>query len=131
VWARDARALRGSPRSGASSAPPEYDPLGGNPLGTPFTPAIFNLFDPWTNQHESSTNFGIHAGKRRDSIARGEALFNSKPINIIGVAGLNDELNLAVIPGTCGTCHDSPNVGNHSLAVALNIGVGDLDSRWT
>ena len=104
------------------------DPLGGNPLGTPFKPAIFNLFDPWTNQHESSTNFGVHVGKRRDSIARGEALFNSKPINITGVAGLNDELNIAVIPGTCGTCHDSPNVGNHSLAVALNIGVGDLDS---
>jgi cytochrome c peroxidase len=33
-----------------------------------------------------------------------------------------------VIPGTCGTCHDSPNIGNHSVAVPLNIGVGDLDS---
>jgi len=55
-------------------------------------------------------------------------LFNSKAINITGVGGLNDDLNLAVIPGTCGTCHDSPNVGNHSIAVSLNIGVGDLDS---
>jgi hypothetical protein len=89
---------------------------------------IFNLFGPWTNTHESSTNFGVHAGRRRASIARGEVLFNSKPINITDVAGLNDELNLAVILGTCGTCHDSPNVGNHSLAVPLNIGVGDLSS---
>lgn len=103
------------------------DPLGGNPLGIPFTPVIFDLFDAWTNQHESSSNFG-YADQRRASIARGEALFNSKPINITGVAGLNDELNLGVIPGTCGTCHDSPNVGNHSLALAVNIGVGDLDS---
>ena len=131
--ALDAGRAAGGPAELARKTKPAFfiginDPLGGNPLGTPFTPVIFNLFDPWTSQHESSTNFGEHAGRRRASIARGEALFNSKPINITGVAGLNDELNLAVIPGTCGTCHDSPNVGNHSLAVALNIGVGDLNS---
>ena len=55
-------------------------------------------------------------------------LFNSKPIQITNVAGLNDDLNLATIPGTCGTCHDSPNVGNHSVSLPLNIGVGDLNS---
>ena len=26
----------------------------------------------------------------------------------------------------CGTCHDSPNVGNHSVSAPLNIGVADL-----
>jgi cytochrome c peroxidase len=36
-------------------------------------------------------------------------------------------LNLATLPGTCGTCHDSPNVGNHSVSAPLNIGVGDLN----
>ena len=61
-------------------------------------------------------------------ILRGQTLFNSKPIQIVGVGGLNDDLNVAVIPGTCGTCHDSPNVGNHSVSAPLNIGVGDLDS---
>jgi cytochrome c peroxidase len=35
----------------------------------------------------------------------------------------------AVIMGTCGTCHDSPNVGNHSLSVPLNIGVTDASRR--
>ena len=39
---------------------------------------------------------------RRASIARGEAVFNSKAINITGVAGLNDALNTAVIPGRAG-----------------------------
>jgi hypothetical protein len=95
------------------------DPLGGNPRGTPFTPVIFNLFDAWANAYPDD---------RRASIRRGETLFNSKPINITGVAGLNDDLNLASIPGTCGTCHDSPNVGNHSVSAPLNIGVGDLSS---
>jgi cytochrome c peroxidase len=66
--------------------------------------------------------------KRRTSISRGQVLFNSKPIQITGVAGLNDDLGLAAIPGTCGTCHDAPNVGNHSIAIALNIGVGDMTS---
>jgi len=79
---------------------------------------IFELFDAWAGGQ----------GGRRASIARGQTLFNSKPINIIGVAGLNDDLNLASIPGTCGTCHDSPNVGNHSVSAPLNIGVGDVNS---
>jgi cytochrome c peroxidase len=32
------------------------------------------------------------------------------------------------IAGTCGTCHDTPNIGNHSLPVPLNIGVANLNS---
>lgn len=100
------------------------DPLGGNPRGTPFTSVIFNLFDAWSNLNGP----GNSQNSRRASIARGQALFNTKPITITGVAGLNDDLNLPSIPGTCGTCHDSPNVGNHSVAAPLNIGVADLTS---
>jgi cytochrome c peroxidase len=29
------------------------------------------------------------------------------------------------LQGTCGTCHDTPNVGNHSFPTPLNIGTGD------
>jgi cytochrome c peroxidase len=97
------------------SFPPSF---GFNPLGTPFTPLIFNLYDAWTNSQFP----------QRASIARGQALFNSKPINITRVAGINDVLNLASLQGTCGTCHDSVNVGNHSVSAPLNIGAGDLDS---
>jgi hypothetical protein len=107
------------------------DPLGGNPHQTPFTPAIFNLFAAWVNPQ--SHGDGDHDGggdvsNQRASIARGQILFNSKPIQITNVAGLNDDLNVAVLPGTCGTCHDSLNVGNHSVSAPLNIGVGDLNS---
>ena len=103
------------------------DALGGDPHGVPFTPVIFGLYDAWANPpgHDGEEDY---QAARRASIARGQALFNSKPINITGVAGLNDDLNLASIPGTCGTCHDSPNVGNHSVSAPLNIGVGDLNS---
>jgi hypothetical protein len=104
------------------------DPLGGNPSGASFTPAIFNLFDAWASPARQSDHDDDPGAARRASIGRGQALFNSKPINITGVAGLNDDLGIASIPGTCGTCHDSPNVGNHSLPVPLNIGVADVNS---
>jgi cytochrome c peroxidase len=98
------------------SFPPSF---GLNPTGAPFSPNIFNLFTAWVNSQSSS----------RASIARGEALFNSKPITISGVAGINDVVGLpASFSGTCGTCHDTPNVGNHSVSAPLNIGVADVTS---
>jgi len=97
------------------------DPLGGNPQGTPFTPVIFNLFDAWAAKGSG----GSDAAAKRAQIARGQALFNSKPIDITGVGGLNDDLGLPVIPGTCGTCHDALNAGDHSVSAPLNIGVSD------
>jgi cytochrome c peroxidase len=90
--------------------------FGFNPTSALFNPAIFNLFDDWAGSRS----------KARASIARGQALFTSKPITIAGVAGINDVPGLPLsFTGSCGTCHDSPNVGNHSVAVALNIGLTD------
>lgn len=39
--------------------------------------------------------------------------------------GLNDALGVPAISGFCGTCHNSPNVGNHSVKLPLNIGVAN------
>jgi cytochrome c peroxidase len=99
------------------------DPLGLNPFKTLFNPVIFTLFNAaWVNASSGD------AAVRRGSILRGQTLFNSRTINITGVGGLNDATGLPLIKGTCGTCHDSPNVGNHSISAPLNIGVGDLTS---
>lgn len=89
-----------------------------NPFNTPFNPAIFDLFDAWTNSQNAY----------RASIARGQIVFNTKAINITGVAGINDVLGIQSLSGSCGTCHDTPNVGDHSFPAPLNIGVGDLTS---
>ncbi len=98
------------------SAQPFYiginDALGGDPTGAPFNPSAFTLYSNWAN----STN------PNRQAVARGETLFNTLPISITGVGGLNDALGQPVINGTCTTCHDSPNVGNHSFSVPLAIG---------
>ena len=91
-----------------------------------FSSAIFNPFDAWASMPASSP---------RASVARGQAIFNSKTINITGVAGINDPASvggllangISSLQGTCGTCHDTPNVGNHSFPTPLDIGTGDPD----
>jgi len=99
------------------------DVLGADPTLAAFNPAAMSLFAGWLPQQGNS------GGAARTSIARGEQLFNSKPIAITGVGGLNDALGLPVIAGTCTTCHDAPNVGNHSVVLPINIGTADASRR--
>ena len=96
------------------------DSFGGDPSGAPFNPVTFDIFQNWTDPADSA-----HEGAR-EAIARGEKLFNTLVIPITGVAGINDALGQPVLMGTCTTCHDTPNAGNHSLSVPLNIGVTDF-----
>ena len=92
--------------------------------GGSFDAAIFDPFKAWASFPD---------GSPRAAVARGQAIFNSKPINITGVAGINDDVSagglvgggVPSLQGTCGTCHDTPNVGNHSFPTPLNIGTGD------
>src|SRR5262245_53625406 len=88
----------------------ENDPVGLNPTGPPFDPNIFDLYKPWLGLKSD----GEEAQYRR-SVARGEEVFNTTKINITGVTGLNDVLNLPSFAGSCGICHDARNVGNHSV----------------
>ena len=107
-----------------SGLPPSF----GNPKGLPFTSKIFDLYRAWISIGGSEDeDEGIV--ERRRSVARGEELFNNTPINITGVAGLNDALNATNIPGFCGTCHDTPDVGNHSNRLPINIGIANGGSN--
>lgn len=117
------------------------DSLGLNPKSTTFTPTVFTLFGALARQVGQPNRPGPGgpggpglappppppppAPGPQASIARGEVLFNTRPINITGVGGLNDVLAQPSIAGTCSTCHDSPNVGNHSIGTPLNIGVSN------
>lgn len=96
------------------------DPLGGNPKGLPFTSQIFDLYQAWNGL----SGFG-EVTAARQAVARGEALFNNTPITITGVAGINDLPGLTTVSGFCGTCHDAPNVGNHSVKLPINIGIAN------
>ncbi len=102
------------------------DPLGLNPTKVSFSPTIFKIYSKWL--HIDEGDFDEHTAARR-SIARGEHLFNTLNIPITDVGGLNDVLSQPVINGFCGTCHDSPNVGDHSVPAPLNIGLVDVSRR--
>lgn len=91
------------------------DSLGNDPTGAKFNPNVFTLFSAWATSDSAY----------RQSVARGEDLFNHYPIQITGVGGLNDALGKTSIAGSCSTCHDAPGVGNHSFSVPLNIGTTD------
>jgi hypothetical protein len=91
------------------------DVLGADKTGAPFDPNAMTLYTAWTGSRE----------RRRAAIARGAALFNATRISITGVGGVNDDLDVPVILGSCTTCHDAPNVGNHSVALPIDIGLTD------
>ena len=98
------------------------NPFGANPMSTPFDPHIFNLFEAWATPIKTGSKA---VRELRQSIERGEQIFNTRIFTISGVAGLNDVLGQASITGTCGTCHDTPNLGSRSVDGTLDIGTSD------
>ncbi len=101
-----------------------------DPLKPGFTNTSFDIFAAWepTSRRYASLTPGQQA------IGRGEALFNDTRFVIHDVPGLNsvpgdplynpaDPLAGRDIVGGCAVCHNNPNVGNHSTALAINIGV--------
>jgi len=64
--------------------------------------------------------------KNRGEVGDGENIFYTKPFAMSNVPGLNDVLGQAVVMGTCTTCHNTPDVGNHSLPRFFNTGVSNV-----
>ena len=99
----------------------------------PFTPIVMTLYDNWRMALPDGANGNRKAAGQtaagRRAVERGQALFNTKPFMIRGVRGLNDALNLDTIPGTCTTCHNAPNAGDHSVPLPLDIGLTDASRR--
>ncbi len=117
-----------------------YSP-GINTPGTPgFNPQVFTLFGAWeaTGGGPVLPPSGGGRGGRpgpptrpdpgaaaRQSVARGERLFNSRQFTVTGVAGLNDSPATASLRVTCSGCHNTPNVGSFSQPRLFNLGLAD------
>lgn len=117
----DKKGVTGGPDYLLSTVRPAFY-VGINDTFSPsFDPVVFDLFQSW----ETSAPNALAA-----SVARGEALFNTRTFTIRDVPGLNgpDDASQAPMTGTCSTCHDTPNVGNHSVGLALDIGVTAPDA---
>ncbi len=93
--------------------------VGDSKTGQPFNPNAFTQYKEWLDSPNPN----------KAQIARGEQLFNNFPILITGVKGLNDLPGMSAFTGSCTTCHDSPNVGNHSVALAIDIGITDYPAK--
>jgi cytochrome c peroxidase len=97
-----------------------------DPLTPGFDSRAFTLFDPWLTLGSAAAD---PTSAARAAVARGQEIFNTRPISIRGVRGLNDALGIETIRGTCTTCHNAPNVGDHSVPLPLDIGVADAALR--
>lgn len=105
------------------------DVLGADPDGIAFDETSMTLFASWEgggNPYGDEDGRGQPGrGAARSDIAAGEVLFNTAPLTISAVRGLNDNAalgNPVSFKGTCTSCHDTPNVADHSLPLPLDIG---------
>jgi len=136
VWDENAKRLHAADAKGGPEAIFDQafyyginDNLGDYQTQAPFTPSVFNIFDAWRDLRGGGST---HEARR--AVARGQVIFNSKPFTISGVAGLNFNSPFnpplpASFQGSCTTCHDAPNSGNHSIVAPLNIGLADASRR--
>jgi cytochrome c peroxidase len=102
------------------------DLFGDSQTGAAFNPDVFTIYDAWKGLTGGGEN------DARGAVARGQELFNTKLIRISDVGGINDEAafgNPTVVNGSCTTCHDTPNSGDHSVPAPLNIGIADASRR--
>jgi hypothetical protein len=93
-------------------------------LPLPTGPGTFALFDAWQTLPANAD----HAAER-ESISRGEQIFNTRKFTISGVAGLN---NIPGIPspltGVCAGCHSQVDAGNSNRPDAqFDIGIASSE----
>jgi hypothetical protein len=101
------------------------DPLGGDPGGAAFNADAMTLYARWAKLAPAANLLQMLRDAARREIAAGEVLFNTLPMTIKNVRGLNDNVALGKptsFIGHCSTCHDTPNIGDHSLPLPLDIG---------
>jgi cytochrome c peroxidase len=126
----DARGANGGAQYLAEVVAPAFAVGVNDPLQPGFSNADFTIYQAWepTSPHSRSLD------PLQKAIGRGEAIFNNTTFVIHDVPGLNsaptnplynpaDPLAGQDLRGGCAVCHNSPNVGNHSSPLAINIGV--------
>jgi cytochrome c peroxidase len=95
------------------------DILGGDPTGKKFNGNVFDLYNAWAGSSNA----------QQASINRGQTIFNTAPMKVSNVRGVNDSSafgNTPVVTFTCSVCHDTPDVGSHSVSLPMDIGTGRI-----
>jgi hypothetical protein len=126
----EGKGAHGGARYLADTVAPAFAVGVNDPLKPGFTNADFDVYAAW----EPGSADYASLNRLQRSIGRGEALFNQTTFVIHDVPGLNsapgnplynpaDPLAGQDITGGCAICHNSPDVGNHSTSLPINIGV--------
>ncbi|MGC1728566.1 MAG: hypothetical protein WA747_04205 [Steroidobacteraceae bacterium] len=113
-----------------NTAAPAFSIGVNNPLSPPFTNAVFTIYSAW----EPTSPEYRRLPPVEQAIGRGEALFNNTTFVVHDVPGINsvpsdplynpaDPLAGQDVVAGCGLCHNSPNAGDHSTSLPINIGV--------
>lgn len=124
-----APASRRAPPPHAVAPPPRFD-----------VTAVFRYFRPWLRPPAPGKT---PQQLKRESIARGEKIFNTRPFTISNVPGLTDKDDSSLsrrgrhlsasadtpIRGTCATCHNVSSVGSSQKPLLLNTGLADGSLR--
>lgn len=98
-----------------------------------FDTNVFTFYQSWLPPPASRCGQPPHPpvspSPEQQSVARGEALFNTRQFEIRGVAGLNDVVGKTSIRGTCSSCHSAPAIGSNALPLLMNTGISDGSLR--
>ncbi|HSD40145.1 MAG TPA: hypothetical protein VLC92_21775 [Rhodocyclaceae bacterium] len=84
---------------------------------------VMQLFTNWLSNAGTKD---ATAKAARESIARGEKIFNTRTFTMVDVQGTGTN---PVTGATCTNCHSTPQVGSLSQANLFNIGVSDEANR--
>lgn len=95
-----------------------------DPAAPGFNRKVFDIFDAWET-FDVNDNHGDCVAQARAQIYRGQEVFNFNEFDISGVTGFNDVVGQDPYRGTCSTCHNTPNVGGHSVIRMMDIGTAD------
>lgn len=91
-----------------------------------FDEQVFKLFDSWIVTTAAPAPAATRA---RQSITRGQDIFNNHQFAMTGVSGLNDQVGINNRAVTCSSCHSVPGVGNLSRPLSFNLGLADASLR--
>jgi len=115
--------LTGHDGSGAQGGPKAL-------AAQPIAPGNFTPYDAWAGKA------GSWREEERASIARGQALFNTRVLNVADAAGFNNANALAPVivttnpfKATCATCHNIPGGGAQFPSELHTLGIGGQNER--
>jgi cytochrome c peroxidase len=96
-----------------------------DPAVAGFNPKVFNIYDAWETYAVNGRHNDCTADAKA-AIYRGQEIFNFNQFTISGVTGFNDVPGIGdPYVGTCSSCHNTPNVGGHSVIRMMDIGTAD------